>query len=647
MSLGTQSSEKKSLGTMSLIKQLWLAIIALLLLSFIGSLAVSITSSRDYIEQEVRIKNSDNATALALSMSQLDKDTVILELLVAAQFDTGYYRRITLRDTDNSVLIERSAESYQGSVPQWFRQLIDFDVPSGVATVQDGWRQFGTLELESQHSFAYDALWRSTLELAGWFLLAGAISLALAMAIVRGIQRPLNRVVAQAQDISAQRFTTISEPRTLELRYLAQAMNQLSANVRQMLNSESQKLDELRRRLQHDPVTDALSRDVFMGRLSALLESDEARASGLMIMVRVSELDKLNERLGHQATDHLLRTLVMQLAALDTTSEAPLIGRLNGSDFALLLPLADDVEALKTALQQALNNTAALTNDVGLPAAITPYSANDQRGLLLAALDDALAEAESDSAYHRIVIRHHQRHALFNTHAEWRNALDNAIAQGPQLAYFPVVDAQNQVIHHECPARLALGEQWQTAGVFIPWVTRFELEPRLDLAVVKAALAQLEDNSEQRLGINLSIASITHAQFVTELRSLLEGAPILAAKLCFEVPATLNSSALTGLRGLCNTLRPLGCQFGIEHVGADFTKLADLHDVGLSYLKIDSSLIRGLDTSSEQQTIVRGMATLCHSLGIQVIAEGVTEPQELMYAFLSGMDGVTGPGVRL
>lgn len=102
---------------MSLIKQLWLAIIALLLLSFVGSLAISIASSRDYIEQEVRIKNEDNATALALSMSQLDKDIVILELLIAAQFDTGYYRSIVLKDTDGEVLVERTAGEYSGDVP--------------------------------------------------------------------------------------------------------------------------------------------------------------------------------------------------------------------------------------------------------------------------------------------------------------------------------------------------------------------------------------------------------------------------------------------------------------------------------------------------------------------------------------------------
>lgn len=632
---------------MSLIKQLWLAIIALLLLSFIGSLAISITSSRDYIEQEVRIKNEDNATALALSMSQLEKDVVILELLISAQFDTGYYRQITLRDTQGNVLIERSAKGYQGDVPAWFRQLVSFNVPSGVATIQDGWRQFGTLELESQHSFAYSALWRSTLELAGWFILAGVISLGLAMLIVNGVKRPLMRVVAQAQDISAQRFTTISEPRTLELRQLANAMNLLSANVRQMLSSESQKLDELRRRLQHDRVTGALNRDVFMARFSALLEGDDARANGLIVIVRVRNLDKLNERSGHQTTDLLLHTLVTQLTALDEHSEAPLVGRLNGSDFALLLPLADDPDILKANLQQALALIAAQADSVELPAAIAPYSVSDQRGALLATLDDALAEAESGSTHHRIVIRQHQRHSLFATHAAWRSALESAIAQGPQLAYFPVVDAQNQILHHECPARLELNQQWQAAGVFIPWITRFALEPVLDLAVVKAALVQLEKAPNHRLGINLSIASITNAQFVTELRTLLEAAPALAAKLCFEVPATLNTQALASLRGLCNTLRPLGCQFGIEHVGADFAKLADLHDVGLAYLKIDSSLIRGLDTSNEQQTIVRGMATLCHSLGIQVIAEGVTEPQELMYAFLSGMDGVTGPGVRL
>uniref|UniRef100_UPI00301E0A80 EAL domain-containing protein n=2 Tax=Bacteria TaxID=2 RepID=UPI00301E0A80 len=64
------------------------------------------------------------------------------------------------------------------------------------------------------------------------------------------------------------------------------------------------------------------------------------------------------------------------------------------------------------------------------------------------------------------------------------------------------------------------------------------------------------------------------------------------------------------------------------------------------YLKIDASLIRGIDGSREQQTILRGMATLCHSIGILAIAEGVDTLQEAELLHELGMDGVTGPGIR-
>ncbi|WP_252107274.1 MULTISPECIES: EAL domain-containing protein [unclassified Halomonas] len=633
---------------MSLIKQLWLAITGLLLLSFVGSLAISITTSRAYIEQEISIKNEDNATALALSMTQLDKDLVILELLISAQFDTGYYQQIVLRDTDGSVLVERVASEYQGHVPGWFRHLIDFDIPPGTATIQEGWQQYGTLTLQSQYSFAYRALWRSFMELAAWFIAAGIASLAVAAVIVSTIKRPLSRVVEQARNISARRFTTIKEPRTRELREVARAMNVLSHNVRQMLTHESQKLDELRRDLQHDALTGALNRGVFMTRLAALLDSDDARATGLMAIVRVEDLVDLNDRLGHDATDNLLKGLVGQLATLDTTSEETLIGRLNGSDFILAVPFQTDADELSTRLKHALATLrpASDTIELRLPAAITSYASNDERSDLMATLDTALAEAESAQGRLPVVVRERERQPLFATHAAWRTALDAALLQGPELGRFPVLDAQQNVLHYESPARLQLAEQWQSAGVFIPWLARFNLEPALDMAVIKQALEQLRQDPDQWLGINLSIAAITDARFVNELRTLLEKNATLAPRLCFEIPATLDSRALASMRGFCATLRHLNCQFGIEHVGSEFTKLAELHDVGLSYLKVDSSLVRDIHASSEQQSILRGLTTLCHSLGIVVIAEGVKSEEELAQLLRMGIDGVTGPAIR-
>ena len=79
---------------MSLVKQLWLAISLVMLSAFGISLVVNVYSSRQYLEQQLQIKNVDNATSLALSLSQMEKDPPTLELMVSSQFDIGHYRFI-------------------------------------------------------------------------------------------------------------------------------------------------------------------------------------------------------------------------------------------------------------------------------------------------------------------------------------------------------------------------------------------------------------------------------------------------------------------------------------------------------------------------------------------------------------------------
>lgn len=631
---------------MSLIKQLWLIIAGLVLLSFGASLLIGVTSSRAYIEQEVRIKNADNANALALTMSQMPKDEVTVELLIAAQFDTGYYRRIELRTPDGELIEARQADEAIGDVPAWFVDWIDFEVAPGVAVVQDDWRQFGTLTVESQHSYAYRSLWHGTLKLAGWFALAGTLSLLLGGWLVRGIRRPLQRVVAQARDIGMRRFTTSRLPRTRELREVVEAMNQLAASVGEMLGRESQQLDRLRRRLQHDEVTGALNRQAFLDQLQIHLESQDFRAHGSLALIRVARLERLNEQLGHAAADALLRRLAETLEQLAEIHGSGLVGRLNGSDFAVLLPGLDDTEYLHQALLKRLRPLADEHDaPVSLPGAISAYAQSHHRDRLLATLDGCLASAEGHGPNQLAIVERDRPSSLFTSHAEWRQALQAALQEGVYLAHYPVLDRDGRLLHFECPSRLRLQQQWQPAGVFIPWISRLGLDTQLDLAVVDAALRDIAQR-DQAVGVNLSAASIRDARFVLELRSRLSNRPEIARRLWLELPGSLAIQELAHFRSLCQTLRPLGCHMGLEHVGAEFTRIADLHDLGLAYLKIDRSLVQGVRDAHEQQTILRGMATLCHSLGILAIAEGVQSLDEARALIELGVDGVTGPGVR-
>ncbi|WP_163557310.1 LapD/MoxY N-terminal periplasmic domain-containing protein [Halomonas sp. NO4] len=632
---------------MSLIKQLWLTVVVVLLLAFAGSLLVGVSTSRHYIEQEVRIKNSDNANALALSMSQLDKEPVTLELLLAAQFDTGHYRRIELRDAEGELIDRRVDDVAIEGVPGWFVDLVAFEVPPGQAVIQDGWRQFGTLTLESHHSYAYRSLWRNTLNLAGWFAVAGLISLLLAAWIVRTVRRPLRHVVAQAEAIGERRFVTSPEPRTLELRQAVQAMNRLSSAVRDMLSQEGEKLDQLRRRLEHDPVTDVLRREPFLARLEAHLQSDGYDASGLLALVRVTDLAGLNERLGHQQTDALLVALTQELEQLNTLNGDGRVARLNGSDFAMVIPRAHDLEAVGAEIQSRLQDLASRYEDntLALPSAITEYHQGRSRQELLASLDGALASAEDQGDQGQVIIESAEQDALFTSHSDWRAALDAALQQGVQLAHYPVLDRQGRLVHHEVPSRLRLTGEWRPAGRFLPWVSRLDMAPALDLAVVSAAL---EDTaaSGKAVGINLSPRSLRDGHFVSELIARLRSRPELATHLWFEVPELVAMHNPEGFRSLCRELHSLGCRMGLEHVTTRFGKIEGVHDLGLRYLKVDASLSRDIGEHTEHQSLLRGITTLAHSLGIIAIAEGVESRDQAALLFELGMDGVTGPGIR-
>jgi EAL domain-containing protein (putative c-di-GMP-specific phosphodiesterase class I) len=98
-------------------------------------------------------------------------------------------------------------------------------------------------------------------------------------------------------------------------------------------------------------------------------------------------------------------------------------------------------------------------------------------------------------------------------------------------------------------------------------------------------------------------------------------------------------------RILCAALKVLGCKIGLKHAGQDFARFADLHDLGLDYIKLSAAFIRGIDGNPGNQAVVRGACTLAHSIGLKVIAEGVIHDGEKSTLADLGLDGMTGPGL--
>lgn len=635
---------------MSMYRQLWLAIIISMLLALAGSLVASLLSARSYLESQLSIKNTDNATALALSLSQGNPDVVMVELVVASLFDAGHYELIRVTDPKGQKLVERVAEPGHLDAPAWFAHMLPIEAEPGQAQISSGWKQFGTVTLISHSRFVYGALWKSAYEMALALGAAGLVGGYLGSLVIRRLRRPLNTVIEQAKAITQRRFVTVEVPKVPELRQLAIAMNATVGRLKSMFDEEAERLENVRRQANFDTLTGLANRSYFMARLRETVDADDS-TGGAIFIARLANLASVNQSLGRNATDELLRAYGATLTQASSSFPDAMAARLNGADFALLVPaMANPHEAAEKLLLSLSQAAAAfMPEQASTWLGCGYFPRGIEVGTILAQVDAALASVESEGRNGlRIVDMRHGDDAPRSSE-EWTKLIQRALDQRwVRLVSFPVASLDGALIHRECPLRLMFDEngEWQPAGRFLPQAERLRLTPQLDLAAVALGLDELEAKpSMAGLAINLSASSLGLPDFRTKLTQLLKQRPG-TSRLWLEVAESGVLTHFDAFTQLCRDLRDLGCKLGVEHFGRQFSEIGRLHNLGLDYLKVDASFIRGLESNPGNQAFLKGLSTIAHGIGLKVIAEGVASDAELLALAAVGFDGATGPAVK-
>ncbi len=118
-------------------------------------------------------------------------------------------------------------------------------------------------------------------------------------------------------------------------------------------------------------------------------------------------------------------------------------------------------------------------------------------------------------------------------------------------------------------------------------------------------------------------------------------------RLWIEIPEVVAFRHLENFKRLSARIKAHGGHMGIEHFGHQLAKLGQLHDVGLDYLKVDASFVRDVQNNPGNQTLLRTLCTIGHTLGVTMIAEGVSSGEEWEALKDLGLDGATGPGITL
>jgi EAL domain-containing protein (putative c-di-GMP-specific phosphodiesterase class I)/GGDEF domain-containing protein len=633
---------------MSMYRQLWFAIILSTLIALAGSLFASTMSSRAYLNEQLKMKNADNATVLALSISQKAIDPVELELIISSLFDNGHYALIKVTDPAGKILIEKKAAIEQSRVPTWFMQLLPITSTPGQAQISSGWKQLGTISLVSQSGDAYLTLWKSAQEMFLALALSGLVACYLGALVLRRLKKPLNAVIAQAQGITERRFIITPESSVPELKQLSTAMNSTVGLLQSMFAAEAERLEALRQQANSDAATGLANRTHFIAQLQVAVEEENAPA-GSLLMIKLSGqgLALANKTLGRNTTEALLKELGKLLQQYQAQLPDGFAARLNGTDFALLFreneaePIAQKLLAEITKIFSAMPENCAVFIGYGA------YEFGISTGALLAQIDAALASAEANGISNICKSTPLNIAQAPRSAEEWSKLILRAIEQNwVKLAYFPVTKMDGTLLHRESALRLMFGGEWFPAGRFLPIAERLGLTEKLDLIAIKLALAELQNpTSKDDIAVNISAQSTQSIAFRTQIKSLMLAKPEAAKRLWLEIPENGAFANIDGFRAFHKDISSTGCKLGLEHFGRQFDKINLIHDLKLSYVKLDGGFVRNIELNEANQAFIKGIRVIVHRLALSIFAEGVTSAAELNMVQQLGLDGATGPEV--
>ncbi len=479
------------------------------------------------------------------------------------------------------------------------------------------------------------------------------VVLYLCSATIFSIVRPVRRLLAATNRLArGENARVVASGGIRELDTLTEAFNSMAeqlaaarANTRDAQQRLEAKVDERTRQLQElaeqDPLTGIANRRQLFGALNEAI--DRARVSGERIGVFFLDIDNfktLNDSMGHSYGDRVLVAIARRLEAIALAHG--FAARLGGDEFTLVQHDAVDAEgilAFGTSIVRAFDTPLQVDDrevivSVSVGASVFPDHERDAEALLRAA-DAALFRAK---ALGRSQLSTFTPELLVTASAKFaiEQKLRRAI-QGDEfeLFYQPLINTESgdvelveALIRWRMPDGtfrapdefLAVAEESGLIVEISDWVLR--------TAICTAARWYRGAWPDARVAINVSPRQFLDYRFVARLEELLREYSLPARCLELELTENVLQTGAHTIKTL-DQLRAIGVAVALDDFGTGYSSLASLQRLPLTRVKLDRSLIAGIDDNARSASIARATIALCKGLGLEVTAEGVERLEQL------------------
>ena len=422
---------------------------------------------------------------------------------------------------------------------------------------------------------------------------------------------------------------------TNQFNWLRERLKNQKAELETQRNDLSEALSQIRHIAMRDDLTGLPNRR----HMNQVLDDAERRhrhspGSLSIALIDIDHFKSINDTYGHEAGDDILRDFARQVRQLLRGEE--ILARWGGEEFLLMLPNTgqDDGMLVMERLKQRLGSIPVQGFDDGLHVSFSS-------GLAAMAAGETIVDTirRADKAMFRAKSLGRNRNCLYDpemeaagfARAQMKAALAHGIAAGQLVLYYqPQVMADGRVTGAEALVRWQHPERGLVyPGEFIPLAEESDLIVALGQWVLRAACHQLalwsmrDASADLSLSVNVSARQLRHADFVPTTLELLRTTGIDPARLKLELTESILVEDIDAAIDAMNRLRQAGVRFSLDDFGTGYSSLSYLKRLPLDQIKIDRAFVSHIVADDKEGIIARAIISLSHSLGCNVLAEGV------------------------
>jgi diguanylate cyclase (GGDEF)-like protein/PAS domain S-box-containing protein len=386
----------------------------------------------------------------------------------------------------------------------------------------------------------------------------------------------------------------------------------------------------------HDPLTNLPNRRSFMNQLrNEVLNRKFSRSKLSICFIDLDNFKPINDQWGHDAGDLVLKEAASRIKSVIRPSD--LAARLGGDEFVVLLKDVQDEQETITIVQRVIKQfqdpIKVAEQDYTLTCSIGVAHYRDHGD----SPEDLIKNA--DTALYYVKERGKNDFMVFNQIMEHqsleRRLLESALTQGINeqqfyLEYQPKMNmSTNELIGMEALVR------WKhpdlgiiPPGKFIPLAEETGLIVPLGEWILREACRQSSAWQDHQgyppllLSVNVSVRQLEDLKFVDKVKTILQETGLDPKWLEFEITESVLANVKSTV-SILNEIRNLGIQISVDDFGTGYSSLSYIKELPIDTLKIDQSFVKDIHTNKESKEIAKAIINLAHSIGLNVIAEGI------------------------